>query len=123
MWTIGYDTIYALQDIEDDALIGVKSTARLFGNRARGVIAVFYLGTILLWLAAGLTAGAGWVFAVMLILGLAALGQYQTHMRATWFGLLARQCVGFVLGGLAWSWPITSYRRRTWDAGCWVSRW
>jgi sugar transferase (PEP-CTERM system associated) len=39
------------------------------------------------------------VFAVMLILGLAALGQYQTHMRATWFGLLARQCVGFVLGG------------------------
>jgi sugar transferase (PEP-CTERM system associated) len=40
------------------------------------------------------------VFAVMLILGLAALGQYQTHMRATWFGLLARQGVGFVLGGL-----------------------
>jgi sugar transferase (PEP-CTERM system associated) len=40
------------------------------------------------------------VFALMLILGLAALGQYQTHMRATWFGLLARQAVGFVLGGL-----------------------
>jgi hypothetical protein len=40
------------------------------------------------------------VFAVMLLLGLAALGQYQTHMRATWFGLLARQGVGFVLGGL-----------------------
>ena len=39
------------------------------------------------------------VFAVMLVLGLAALGQYQTHMRASWFGLLARQGVGFVLGG------------------------
>ena len=35
LWTIGYDTIYALQDKEDDALIGVRSTARLFGRRSR----------------------------------------------------------------------------------------
>ena len=34
-WVIGYDTIYAHQDREDDALIGVKSTARLFGARTR----------------------------------------------------------------------------------------
>ena len=33
LWVIGYDTIYALQDVEDDALIGVKSTARLFGDK------------------------------------------------------------------------------------------
>jgi len=39
-WTIGYDTIYACQDTEDDALIGVKSTARLFGSKTR-----FWLGT------------------------------------------------------------------------------
>ncbi len=39
-WTIGYDTIYACQDTEDDALIGVKSTARLFGNKTR-----FWVGT------------------------------------------------------------------------------
>ena len=40
------------------------------------------------------------MFALVLMLGLAALGQYQLHMRSTWFGLLARQAVGFVLGGL-----------------------
>jgi len=39
LWTIGYDTIYALQDVEDDALIGVKSTARLFGRRTRVIVA------------------------------------------------------------------------------------
>ena len=40
------------------------------------------------------------MFAVVLMLGLAALGQYQLNLRATWFGLLARQAIGFVLGGL-----------------------
>ncbi|OOG50975.1 sugar transferase [Rhodanobacter sp. C01] len=39
------------------------------------------------------------IFGVVLLLGLAALGQYQAHMRTSWFGLLARQAVGFVLGG------------------------
>jgi 4-hydroxybenzoate polyprenyltransferase len=41
-WTLGYDTIYAHQDKEDDALIGVKSTARLFGERSRQWIDAFY---------------------------------------------------------------------------------
>jgi len=41
-WTVGYDTIYALQDIEDDALIGVKSTARRFGGHVRTGVAVSY---------------------------------------------------------------------------------
>jgi 4-hydroxybenzoate polyprenyltransferase len=41
-WTIGYDTIYAQQDIEDDALVGVKSTARLFGDQARLWVSYFY---------------------------------------------------------------------------------
>ena len=36
-WTLGYDTIYALQDMEDDALAGVKSTARLFGRHSRNL--------------------------------------------------------------------------------------
>ncbi|MEW9624681.1 TIGR03013 family XrtA/PEP-CTERM system glycosyltransferase [Rhodanobacter geophilus] len=40
------------------------------------------------------------LFGLMLLLGLAAMGQYQAHMRVTWFGLLARQAVGFTLGGL-----------------------
>jgi 4-hydroxybenzoate polyprenyltransferase len=72
-WTIGYDTIYALQDIEDDALIGVKSTARLFGDRVRPVTALFYAGTLVLWLAAGLLAGMSTVFAMALIVPAAIL--------------------------------------------------
>ncbi len=49
---IGYDTIYALQDIEDDALIGVKSTARLFGRNVKPAVAAFYAGAMVLWLVA-----------------------------------------------------------------------
>ncbi|MEL3890580.1 4-hydroxybenzoate octaprenyltransferase [Ferrovibrio sp. MS7] len=51
IWTLGYDTIYALQDKEDDALIGVKSTARLFGQQSRQWIAGFFA---LAWLGIGL---------------------------------------------------------------------
>jgi 4-hydroxybenzoate polyprenyltransferase len=48
LWILGYDTIYAHQDREDDALIGIKSTARLFGARTRPLLAVCYAGTIIL---------------------------------------------------------------------------
>ena len=41
-WTLGYDTVYAHQDKEDDALIGIKSTALLFGARTKPMLAVFY---------------------------------------------------------------------------------
>ena len=41
-WVIGYDTIYAHQDREDDALIGIKSTALLFGERTKPMLALFY---------------------------------------------------------------------------------
>jgi 4-hydroxybenzoate polyprenyltransferase len=51
-WTIGYDTLYAHMDKEDDAKIGVKSTALLFGNNSRYIIALFYAGTIFLTMAA-----------------------------------------------------------------------
>jgi 4-hydroxybenzoate polyprenyltransferase len=47
MWILGYDTIYAHQDRQDDALIGVKSTARLFGPKTRPFLAVCYAATIL----------------------------------------------------------------------------
>ena len=51
-WVIGYDTVYAHQDAEDDALIGIKSTARLFGARTHRALAVFYgLAVILIGLA------------------------------------------------------------------------
>ncbi|MFZ0767376.1 4-hydroxybenzoate octaprenyltransferase [Bradyrhizobium sp.] len=58
-WVIGYDTIYAHQDTEDDALIGVKSTARLFGARTHRALIVFYsLAVVLIGVAISL-AGAG----------------------------------------------------------------
>ncbi len=51
-WVIGYDTIYALQDVEDDALIGVRSSARRMGGRVRGGVGLFYLLALMLWAAA-----------------------------------------------------------------------
>jgi 4-hydroxybenzoate polyprenyltransferase len=57
-WVIGYDTIYAHQDVEDDALIGIKSTARLFGARTRPALALFYALAVVLIGAALALAGA-----------------------------------------------------------------
>ncbi len=58
-WTIGYDTIYAQQDARDDAIVGIRSTARLFGAQARPAVAAFYAATAALTQAAILGAGAG----------------------------------------------------------------
>jgi 4-hydroxybenzoate polyprenyltransferase len=67
-WVIGYDTIYAHQDAEDDALIGIKSTALLFGARTRPALIVFYGLAVALIAVALALAGAGW----MAWIGLAA---------------------------------------------------
>lgn len=49
LWTIGYDTIYAMQDREDDALIGIGSTARLFAGNERLALILLYSGAVLLF--------------------------------------------------------------------------
>jgi 4-hydroxybenzoate polyprenyltransferase len=72
LWTIGYDTIYALQDKEDDALIGVRSTARLFGRRSRVGISIFYVAAFVLFGLAFALADAG-------IVAFAALGAGLLH--------------------------------------------
>src|SRR5664279_6272229 len=83
-WVIGYDTIYAHQDAEDDALIGIKSTARLFGARTHRALVVFYGLAVALIGAALVLGGAGlaaWI-------GLAAFAAHlvwpvsYTHLRA-----------------------------------------
>jgi 4-hydroxybenzoate polyprenyltransferase len=51
-WVIGYDTVYALQDREDDALVGVKSSARRLGRHARAGVALCYMSALVLWSAA-----------------------------------------------------------------------
>jgi 4-hydroxybenzoate polyprenyltransferase len=71
-WVIGYDTIYAHQDREDDAIVGVKSTALLFGPRTKPMLTLFYTAAVILIGAAGYSAGAGVVYA----LGLAAFAAH-----------------------------------------------
>jgi len=72
-WVIGYDTIYAHQDRDDDALIGVKSTARLFGANTRPLLAAFYAAAVALIGVAGLLAGGGLLF-------VAALALFAAHL-------------------------------------------
>jgi 4-hydroxybenzoate polyprenyltransferase len=61
-WTLGYDTIYAIQDLEDDALAGVKSSARRLGAGAPQAILGFYAIAIVLAFAAAYRAGLGLLF-------------------------------------------------------------
>jgi 4-hydroxybenzoate polyprenyltransferase len=63
-WTLGYDTIYAHQDKEDDALIGVKSSALRLGRQTRPFLYIFYVLACLFIMAAGLLAGLGTAFAI-----------------------------------------------------------
>jgi 4-hydroxybenzoate polyprenyltransferase len=63
-WVIGYDTIYAHQDREDDAMIGIKSTALLFAARTKPMLALFYTLAVILLAAAGFLAGGGIIFAL-----------------------------------------------------------
>ena len=77
-WTLGYDTIYAHQDKDDEELIGVKSTARLFGDDTGKWILRFYAAAFTLILAAGFTEHAGWPFTfVMLAAGAHLLWQVK----------------------------------------------
>ncbi|WP_298743944.1 UbiA family prenyltransferase [uncultured Brevundimonas sp.] len=66
-WTLGYDTIYALQDLEDDALVGVKSSARRLGPHVRRGVGGFYLLSVILTAAAGAAAGLGPLFHLVLL--------------------------------------------------------
>ncbi|MCX5512430.1 4-hydroxybenzoate octaprenyltransferase [Kaistia algarum] len=68
-WTIGYDTIYALQDKEDDAIMGVRSTARLFGDRTPLFVGLFYAVATLFFAVSFWTAGVGWIAWAGLALG------------------------------------------------------
>jgi 4-hydroxybenzoate polyprenyltransferase len=78
LWVIGYDTLYALQDIEDDALVGVKSTARLFGDNVKPGVSALYVGAVIFWLMAVMSAGGSFI-AVALMLVPAALLAWQVY--------------------------------------------
>lgn len=72
-WVIGYDTIYAHQDRADDALVGVKSSARLFGETTRPWLALFYALAAVLVVLAVLAAGGG-------LFGLIGAGLFAAHL-------------------------------------------
>ena len=80
-WTLGYDTIYALQDIEDDAMVGVKSSARRLGRSVQRGVGVFYLIAVALTVAAGLAAGLGSIFYIALLPWAAHLLRQVLHLR------------------------------------------
>jgi 4-hydroxybenzoate polyprenyltransferase len=68
LWDLGFDTIYAHQDREDDALVGVRSTARLFGDRTRPFLAACYGATVVMLAVAGSLAGLGaWFYPALLL--------------------------------------------------------
>jgi 4-hydroxybenzoate polyprenyltransferase len=72
-WVIGYDTIYAHQDTEDDALIGVKSTALLFAERTHQALLAFYALAVVLIGAALVLAGSG-------LMAWIGLGVFAAHL-------------------------------------------
>lgn len=74
-WDLGFDTIYAHQDREDDAIAGVRSTARLFGERTRPFLAACYAAAVLCFALAGWSAGYGAVFFAALALPAALLAR------------------------------------------------
>jgi 4-hydroxybenzoate polyprenyltransferase len=74
-WILGYDTIYAHQDREDDALVGIRSTALRFGDRTRPFLAACYAVTLALLALAGALAGLSWWFAAALLLPAALLAR------------------------------------------------
>ncbi len=66
-WTLGYDTIYALQDIEDDAMVGVKSSARRLGASVKRGVGMFYILAALCAVLVGTSSGLGPLFYAVLI--------------------------------------------------------
>jgi 4-hydroxybenzoate polyprenyltransferase len=68
LWDLGFDTIYAHQDRQDDALVGVHSTARLFGDRTRPFLAICYAAAVATLGVAGWLAGLGaWFYPALLL--------------------------------------------------------
>ncbi len=68
LWDLGFDTIYAHQDREDDALVGVRSTARLFGERTRPFLAACYAAAVAALALSGWLAGLGvWFYPALLL--------------------------------------------------------
>ncbi|MDE0420680.1 MAG: 4-hydroxybenzoate octaprenyltransferase [Gammaproteobacteria bacterium] len=116
LWIIAYDTLYAMVDRDDDLIIGVKSTAILFGRADRAVIGVLQLASVALLVLLGVRAGLqdAWYFGVAVALGLFVFQQrlirnrdrdacFKAFGNNVWvgFALLAGAVVEFGMTGIA----------------------
>jgi 4-hydroxybenzoate polyprenyltransferase len=80
-WTLGYDTIYAIQDIEDDALAGVKSSTRRLGEHVRTGVLAFYIASFMLMIAAAWVGGLGPLFLPLAALVAVHLSRQAARVR------------------------------------------
>lgn len=79
-WTIGYDTVYAHQDKDDDLKVGIKSTALLFGDKSRACVYGFYIVAMLLFIGIAINSPLSWSGFIMLLLSFA----YGGYRLAEW---------------------------------------
>ncbi|HEY5105550.1 MAG TPA: UbiA family prenyltransferase [Caulobacteraceae bacterium] len=100
-WTLGYDTIYAVQDIEDDALAGVKSSARRLGPRAPRAVLAFYAASLGFALAAWRIGGLGWGFLPPALLYAAQLAWQARRLKLDDPALALRLFKSNLLAGMA----------------------
>lgn len=102
LWIVAYDTLYAMVDRDDDLIVGIKSTAILFGNADRAVIGVLQLATVGALMGLGVVAGFadGWYFGVAAALGLFVFQQRlikNRHRDACFKAFRNNVWVGFAL--------------------------
>ena len=103
-WTIGYDTIYACQDIEDDAIIGVKSTARRFGSKVKLGVSICYL-----------------VFISFLLFASFKISGKYTNPNSEWFALDAFEFpLYFLAVGLHLLWQVRSFEEEQPEKSLWL---
>ena len=67
LWVVGYDTIYAMQDREDDALVGIRSSALRLGGQVQRGVAMFYASAVILWALAFWLYRADWIALLALL--------------------------------------------------------
>ncbi|MBE9040886.1 4-hydroxybenzoate solanesyltransferase [Oscillatoriales cyanobacterium LEGE 11467] len=81
LWTLGFDTVYAMADREDDRRIGINSSALFFGDYAAIAVGVFFLGTIAMLVVLGSVMGLGWSFWIAVtIAAIAWMWQFKQLM-------------------------------------------
>ena len=101
-WTLGYDTIYAHQDTKDDARIGIKSTALMFGKHTKRAVAIFYLLALQCWVLALLLTGASLEgFGLIWLAGFHLVWQIRTVNLAS-----PESCRAIFTSNMYLGWPV-----------------